>query len=392
MDYILMNKNVPVLKVHMDEGYILSIEQVYNAAYLPVEVSDQPSLIKSTLRAWWANRSIPASRDRIGDGLYHLGIHTDSVPAFLLEKCFGLSLSDQYWINPVDTPLRWADINFFENAFSEDMGRALFDHRTVADPDFRSPDNTSDGWLRKKWKIIYGERCLIKAGARPYFQQPFNEVIASAVCKRLGMKAYVDYRLEFENGEPVSVCRNFITPETELVSAHSLIAGKNKSNHISDYEYYIRLGLEKGIDDIRSSLEEMLVLDYIIRNEDRHLRNFGLIRNVETLEYVGAAPIFDSGTSLLTDTATEDIISQCVRADSPSKPFRTTQDKQIRLVKSPQRFDLNQLKDIDDELHEILQKGNFLSEKRVDALCRAIKARIDKLDRIFADIQMRRSK
>ena len=39
----------------------------------------------------------------------------------------------------------------------------------------------------------------------------------------------------------------------------------------------------------------MLVLDYLIVNEDRHLNNFGLIRNAVTPEWIGAAPLYDNG-------------------------------------------------------------------------------------------------
>ncbi len=46
----------------------------------------------------------------------------------------------------------------------------------------------------------------------------------------------------------------------------------------------------------------MLTLDYIIANGDRHYNNFGFIRNAETLEWQGLAPIFDSGASLWHNT------------------------------------------------------------------------------------------
>jgi hypothetical protein len=44
----------------------------------------------------------------------------------LLTKCYGLSLSDQYWAKPESTDLKWEDVNFFDNAFSEDVGNILF--------------------------------------------------------------------------------------------------------------------------------------------------------------------------------------------------------------------------------------------------------------------------
>lgn len=32
-------------------------------------------------------------------------------------------------------------------------------------------------------------------------------------------------------------------------------------------------------------------------NKDRHFNNFGVLRNTETLEWLGMAPIYDSGSS-----------------------------------------------------------------------------------------------
>ena len=43
----------------------------------------------------------------------------------LLVRCYDLSLSDQYWICPVGMDLKWEDINFFEHAFSDDIGDIL---------------------------------------------------------------------------------------------------------------------------------------------------------------------------------------------------------------------------------------------------------------------------
>ena len=43
----------------------------------------------------------------------------------LLERCFGLSLSDLYWVKEENLDINWKDINFFENDFSEDMGKLL---------------------------------------------------------------------------------------------------------------------------------------------------------------------------------------------------------------------------------------------------------------------------
>ncbi len=127
----------------------------------------------------------------------------------------------------LNSDIKWSEINFFENDFSDDIGKALFDNISIENPDFMSPDNTSEGVLKKKWKIINGDCCLIKSGGKPFIQQPFNEVVATAICKRLDINHSVKYYFDIERNEPVSICKNFITPDTELVSAYALMNSQN---------------------------------------------------------------------------------------------------------------------------------------------------------------------
>ena len=48
----------------------------------------------------------------------------------------------------------------------------------------------------------------------------------------------------------------------------------------------------------------MFLIDYLMLNTDRHLKNFGVIRNVNTLEWVRTTPIFDSGEAMECDKFT----------------------------------------------------------------------------------------
>ena len=61
--------------------------------------------------------------------------------------------------------------------------------------DFSSPDNTSDGFLKKRWKIINDSRCLVKGGSAPFQQQPFNEVIASGIMESVSRASRIPERL-----------------------------------------------------------------------------------------------------------------------------------------------------------------------------------------------------
>ena len=98
---------------------------------------------RAALNDWWKGRAIPASRSGIKNALLELNLATTQK---LLDKCLGLSLSDQYWIRPIHSDIQWSEINFFEHSFSEDVGNILFGRgSSSAQMSLMSPDNTSDG-------------------------------------------------------------------------------------------------------------------------------------------------------------------------------------------------------------------------------------------------------
>ena len=153
----------------------------------------------------------------------------------LIAKCMRLSLSDQYWIRPEGSDAAWAGVNFFENEFSEDMGDLFLGTRADASPiSMSSPDNTSDGVLRKRWKIIDGKRRLVKAGSGPLMQEPFNEAIASMLMDSQDID-HVRYRLARQGRRPISICEDFIGPDTGLVTGFSLMRSVNKDSSKTAY-------------------------------------------------------------------------------------------------------------------------------------------------------------
>lgn len=233
--YTLMQKNYRVmeLEIRSDGTEITAGEKIYDEKRIPVGVLSQ-----SDLNRWWTKRSIPASRSGIDKALRILNLR---MPQELLTKCFGLSLSDQYWVKPEGMKENWEDINFFDNEFSEDVGNILFGSKPKSDSlDMMSPDCTADGYLKKKWKIIDGERCLVKGGAN-FFQEPFNEVIAGIIAEAMKIP-HVEYKLAFEgkNHMPVCVCADFITRDTELITASSINRVLPYEDGESKYDHFVK--------------------------------------------------------------------------------------------------------------------------------------------------------
>ena len=212
--YTLMHKNFPVADLELDEasGAISTVGIVYEKERVPVGIPVKKNIInRAALNAWWKGRAIPASRMGIENALTKLHMSSTQM---LLEK---------YWVCPKNSGITWEQVNFFENTFSDDVGNILFDQTASGNPvSLMSPDNTSDGWLKKKWKIIDDKRCLIKGGSGATQQEPYNEVLASRIMDRLDIP-HVKYSLLVEDDYPYSVCEDFITPETELISAESPI-------------------------------------------------------------------------------------------------------------------------------------------------------------------------
>lgn len=375
----LMHKRLMVAELELDDatGFIQKVNTVYTPEHLPVGVLPTNGIIDRTaLNEWWTERSIPASRSGVREALETLDVASTKL---LLLRCYGLSLSDHYWICPQGSNLSWDKINFFDNSFSDDMGDVLFGKpKNGVEFDFSSPDNTSDGFLKKRWKIINGKRCLIKGGSNPFHQQPFNEVIASGIMERLGI-SYVPYSLIWSDGFPYSVCEDFVSPNNELVSAWRVMKTLKKRSSDSMYQHFVKCCQNLGVDDVISSLNQMVVLDYIIANEDRHLNNFGLLRNPETLEWLGMAPVFDSGSSLGYDKVALKLLTD---SDIVCKPFKKSHEEQLKLVSSFEWIDFEALSDIGDLIRKTMSEGQaveYIGVDRIDAIVQATEKRISTL-------------
>ncbi len=382
MKYTLMHKRLAVAELDIDDetGTILKVKTVYEPKHLPVGISYKRGMVdRATLNAWWTERSIPETRSGLREALETLNISNTKT---LLVRCFGLSLSDQYWIKPQDKDITWDEVNFFENSFSEDVGDILFGGvKDGKELDFSSPDNTSDGCLKKRWKIIDGKRCLIKGGSNPFRQQPFNEVIASKIMDLLWIP-HVSYDLLWFDNTPHSVCEDFVTQDTELVSAWWILQTQKKENSQSLYQHFKKCCEGLGIQDVETAMNRMLVLDYIIANEDRHLNNFGVLRNAETLEWLGFAPIFDSGSSLGYDK-----LPPQIRAgkDIICKPFKKAHEEQLKLVTDFSWIDFSKLADVADVIAEAFAQDKnqeWINEERVQAIQTATGKRIRALQDI----------
>lgn len=207
-------------------------------------------------------------------------------------------------------------------------------------------------------------------------QEPLNEVFGTKLHQKLGCKNYVPYTISWENGTPYSVCENFITTDTELVSAVSINRGIKKKSQYSSYEPFMNACKELGIPGMQEYMDYLLVFDYLIANTDRHFGNFGAIRNVNTLEWLGPAPVFDSGTSLWHDKLTKQIIAN---DQLEMKPFYTDASRQMELVTDFGWIPFDKLVDLKNDIREIFVQSDFMDEERIETIAKAVDNRVEEL-------------
>ena len=251
-------------------------------------------------------------------------------------------MSDQYWVKPADSNIEYKDINFFEHDFKDsNFTNATFSSGVDSSTKISliSPNNTTDGRLKKTWIIENNKRYLLKGGYKNEVMQPFNEVLASMICERLGFN-HIKYTIEVINGKVVSKCECFINTDTELIPAHQILYEIQKKENV--YEEYIKILENKGINNVREKLENMFILDYLILNEDRQLNNFGIIRNVNNLNWID--------------------------------------------IKDIKRIDLSKLDGVVDEFDELLHKyqsTTIMTDRRINKICTLLISRINKLENII---------
>ena len=364
--------------------------EIYNIDYAPyilkgfyVNNNLDDISFRTNLSLWFKGRGIPSWRDKLDLLLHRLDI---TAPTQLLDKAFGLSLTDQYWIKPYSLNVEYDDINFFDNDFeyAEFLEASLSKNSGIITnkKSLETPNNTTDGMLKKAWIIENKTRYLLKGGYKNEMLQPFNEVLASEICRRLGF-SHVTYTLSIYKDMIVSKCPCFINKDTELITCHQIMENMDRNNNLSDYENFIKVLEENGIFDARVKLENMYILDFLIMNEDRHLNNFGIIRDVNTLKWLDVAPIFDNGESLKIEYYDEEElhISGEGRLFYEIKSF----DEIIKVVKNLKRIDISKLDGIVEWFDELLHKYQYLtkfSDIRIDRLCILLNRQINKLKKL----------
>ena len=355
--YYLMHRDDPVCTVSIDpmSGNMLRVSQTREADLLP----PGGRIDAEALRLWWHRRAVPVTQGRILSILEEKGI---SSPQEYLVRNLGLSLSDHYWIKPLDSDISWHSVNLFTNDFRDPIGEMLFDLEAEV-PEIPSnafsPSSSTQGDLRKKWVILNGKRCLIKGNHGSNAQESLNEVFATLVHQKQQKQPYVEYKTVKIRDRINCICESFTSDAIEFIPAADLIHSEKRNNSVSVYEHLIGICVKNGLDEnvVRSFLEYQILTDYLITNTDRHLNNFGILRDTHSLKFVRMAPIFDSGNSMFWSNPT--LPAHQDLTNIPVNSILKKESAMLSYVKDPKQIDMNKVPTL-EEFYQIYSQDPLI--------------------------------
>ncbi len=385
-DLILLKKNIPLLQYNERE-YECEVTKVFNIQHIMPHLflNGRPDAtniyaLGQKLFDFINERIIPYNRKNFKELLGELGL---SSAEELSRKSFYLSLSDQYWVCPAKDfgKIWWEDINFFSNEYDSAIGLRLVSSSKPLDRTSLSqtPDSTTGGELPKRWFRKDGINYLEKAGTGTEQQECINEVTASEICRRLGI-SHIPYELCVRDNAYYCVCPDIVTQSEEMVPMASLY----QDLHLTpdgryDYEALINRCKELEIPNAEEDLLKILLLDFIIANEDRHAYNISFLRNSDTLEWLGLSPVYDSGKSLFVNKVGFEV-EQASSASIPAKPFESTQIRQFNALpfeKLCGKVDMSALEDFPVWYADFLSPLRRIPQEKKEALLSAVKRRIN---------------
>ena len=363
---ILMHKDIPAAEIIIENDKITGYKTIFDKDNIPLgTLGYNKTQTRILLKDWYESRSIPAGRVNLDNITKKLGIN--------LAKAFfdnaGVSLTDTYWLKAdVNDGVKWADVNFHQNRFDPIL--PLFSLTGESFANLKSPDFTTDGILEKFWYQSGDEPYLAKFDIAGGGLLCANEVFVSTIAHSLDIDT-VPYFYSRVNDKDCCSCPCFVNDaQTDFVPAMLI---KHSDFHLTGESLYQYISDRLGF---KTYIKNMIFLDCLIHNTDRHEKNFGYL---VTPSGIRPAPLFDNG--------------YCLGADWEPQYFTHPAEGNMKLFGESTRKDIleryDAAKDIDDQmifdtLQDIYKKYK-ISEIRYDIAKKELETSFDIIAGVMHD-------
>lgn len=271
--YIVLSKDVPVAELVNGELNILDKQRA------PLYLINRGSFTE-----WLRNRSIDSHRtnSRLLKKILRLSSCSDEE---VVMNVHAVTIKDTYWVKKASENISYNDVKFKDNIF--DMVALKGDSSGFDLPKKLTPELTNTGSFEKCWKHFPDGWYMLKRGNT---KELFSEIFISKLGRLLGFNmADYSYSKEYD----AVITKDFTEGKVIFEDAEGF-AGNIEDEYLQNYRAYKSVSVQAAND-----YANMLYLDMLCMNYDRHIHNYGILREIETGRILGAAPNYDNNNALL---------------------------------------------------------------------------------------------
>ena len=275
MDFYIMSGDIVVAKWRDNRLEVL------NKTLLPIYL-----LSTGNVEKWLETRAIDCHRanSRLLKKALRL---TEKDDVTTVVSVNAVTITDNYWIKPLDSDLTYADVRFDNDYFSNLALTGSYDsfNKAANSKRTRTPELTNIGSYEKCWKLVDGNWWMYK---KANHEEMFSELFIYKLGATFGFNM-----AEYERG------RGYI--KTKDFTDNAKVNFESAFSFMGDNEDYIDNvnTLKRLCPDSIGDYVKMLFLDTICANPDRHTFNYGILRNTDTGKIIGLAPNFDNNMALI---------------------------------------------------------------------------------------------
>ncbi len=242
------------------------------------------------VEGWLRDRAIDAHRtnSRLLKRALRIG-NSDDIETVL--RVHAAAITDTYWFRTDSEDLSYEAVRFRENLFASLALRG--DPNAFNLPYSSTPELTNIGSYEKCWRLSDGKWQMIK---QEKDVEQFSELFISRLGKILG----------FPMAEYLPEGDTVVSPDfTDGASVNY----ESADGLVGDNEYYaenFRVFWNLSPTLAREYLQ-IIYMDTICFNMDRHTKNYGVLRDVKSGEILSMAPNFDNNIALIARGIPNDI-------------------------------------------------------------------------------------
>lgn len=257
--------------------------------------------VLSMFREWLSNRIISMSIGNYKQLVAYFNLLQTSDMRYRSKvalNCRAISMEDAYWIKYENEHIDWKDVCPYNNHLRDIVTVSLSTTIPSITGDIEHPNLTMSGTFPKTWLRMDDGIYLIKAGKTLDDINAIVEIMSSDFLSCIKSKNFDFVRYEQrdilidDNNRKCSICKSYYKEGTSVVKGDDIIMYSGKEDLLS---------LIHSNGYILTYISNMIVVDYLLVNTDRHPSNYAFYMNNINGNIESCVPLYDFNYSFIAD-------------------------------------------------------------------------------------------